>query len=57
VTAANQDVQITPVNSVGVATISLRGFGPNRNLSLVDGKRAVPVNALMWTDINGIPSP
>jgi len=50
------DVQITPVNSVGVATISLRGFGPNRNLSLVDGKRTVPVNALMWTDINGIPS-
>ncbi len=56
VTTANQDVQITPVNSVGVATISLRGFGPNRNLSLVNGKREVPVNALMWTDINGIPS-
>ena len=50
------DVQITPVNSVGVATISLRGFGPNRNLSLIDGKRQVPVNALMWTDINGVPS-
>jgi len=50
------DVQITPVNSVGVATISLRGFGPNRNLSLVDGKRQIPVNALLWTDINGIPS-
>ena len=50
------DVQITPVNSVGVATISLRGFGPNRNLVLVDGKRPVPVNALMVTDVNGIPS-
>lgn len=50
------DVQITPVNSVGVATISLRGLGPNRNLNLVDGKRIVPVNALLWTDINGIPS-
>ncbi|MFC1839730.1 TonB-dependent receptor domain-containing protein [Thermodesulfobacteriota bacterium] len=50
------EVQITPVNSAGVATISLRGFGPNRNLSLVDGKRQVPVNALLWTDINGIPS-
>ena len=50
------DVQITPVNSVGVATISLRGFGPNRNLNLIDGKRQVPVNALLWTDINGIPS-
>jgi iron complex outermembrane receptor protein len=50
------DVQITPVNSVGVATISLRGFGPNRNLTLVDGKRQVPVNALLWTDVNSIPS-
>ncbi len=56
VTAANQDVQITPTNSVGIASISLRGFGPNRNLVLVDGHRPVPVNALMVTDINGIPS-
>jgi outer membrane receptor protein involved in Fe transport len=53
---ANCDVQITPVNSVGVATISLRGFGPNRNLVLVDGKRPTPINALMVTDINQIPS-
>src|SRR5690554_389058 len=51
-----QDVQITPVNSVGIASISLRGFGPNRSLVLVDGKRTVPINALMVTDINGIPS-
>jgi iron complex outermembrane receptor protein len=50
------DVQITPVNSVGIASISLRGFGPNRSLALVDGKRPVPVNALMVTDINGVPS-
>ncbi|MBF8268529.1 MAG: TonB-dependent receptor-like protein [Gammaproteobacteria bacterium] len=50
------DVQITPVNSVGVASISLRGFGPNRSLVLIDGKRPVPVNALMVQDINGIPS-
>lgn len=52
----NADVQISPVNSVGVSTISLRGFGPNRNLVLVDGKRMVPTNALMWTDISSIPS-
>lgn len=52
----NQDVQITPTNSVGIASISLRGFGPNRSLVLVDGKRPVPVNALMVTDVNGIPS-
>lgn len=50
------DVQITPTNSVGIASISLRGFGPNRSLLLVDGKRPVPINALMVTDVNGIPS-
>ncbi|HZL96158.1 MAG TPA: TonB-dependent receptor plug domain-containing protein, partial [Vicinamibacterales bacterium] len=50
------DVQITPVNSVGIASISLRGFGPNRSLVLVDGKRIVPINPLMVTDVNGIPS-
>jgi iron complex outermembrane receptor protein len=50
------DLQITPINSVGTATISLRGFGPNRSLVLVNGKRMVPSNPLMVTDINGIPS-
>ena len=50
------DVQITPVNSVGISSISLRGFGPNRNLVLVDGHRSIPINALMVTDINYIPS-
>lgn len=51
------DVQITPVNSVGIASISLRGFGPNRSLVLVNGKRPVPINALMVTDVNGVPAP
>jgi outer membrane receptor protein involved in Fe transport len=55
-TTTQFDVQITPVNSVGIASISLRGFGPNRSLVLVDGRRAVPINALMVTDINAIPS-
>src|SRR5690606_16564157 len=50
------DVQITPVNSVGIASISLRGFGPNRSLVLVNGKRPTPINALMVTDVNGVPS-
>lgn len=50
------DVQITPINSVGIASISLRGFGPNRSLVLIDGKRPVPVNPLMVQDINGVPS-
>jgi outer membrane receptor protein involved in Fe transport len=55
-TTRQMDVQITPVNSVGVATIALRGLGTHRSLTLIDGKRDVPVNARMWTDINGIPS-
>lgn len=50
------DIQPTAVNSVGIATISLRGFGPNRSLVLLDGKRPVPANALMVTDVNAIPS-
>ncbi len=53
---ANGDVQITSVNSVGIASISLRGFGANRSLVLVDGRRAVPTNALMVVDLNSIPS-
>ena len=55
-TTTQFDVQITPVNSVGIASISLRGFGPNRSLVLVDGKRPVPINSLMVTDVNSIPS-
>ncbi len=53
---SNQDVQISSVSSVGIASVSLRGFGPNRNLILVDGRRPTPINALMVTDINQIPS-
>ena len=52
----NTDVQISAVNSVGIASVSLRGFGPNRNLVLMDGHRAVPTNALMVVDINSVPS-
>ena len=55
-TTTQGDVQITPVNSVGIASISLRGFGPNRSLVLVNGKRPTPINALMVTDVNAIPS-
>jgi outer membrane receptor protein involved in Fe transport len=55
-TTTEDDIQPTAVNSVGIATISLRGFGPNRSLVLLDGKRPVPANALMVTDVNSIPS-
>ncbi len=54
--ATNSDVQISAINSVGIASISLRGFGANRSLVLVDGRRAVPTNALMVVDTNSIPS-
>jgi iron complex outermembrane recepter protein len=55
-TTGNLDVQPSAVNTVGISTISLRGFGPNRSLVLIDGHRTTPVNALMVTDINGIPA-
>src|SRR6185312_12639742 len=55
-TTDNQDVQPSAVNTVGISTISLRGLGPNRSLVLIDGHRTTPVNALMVTDINGIPA-
>src|SRR4029078_2321523 len=36
--------------------VSLRGLGANRNLVLLDGYRAVPVNATMAVDLNTIPA-
>lgn len=40
----------------GASTLSLRGLGVNRNLVLLDGRRAMPVNANMAVNINTIPS-
>jgi outer membrane receptor protein involved in Fe transport len=40
----------------GAASLSLRGLGANRNLVLLDGRRAMPVNATMAVSINTIPS-
>jgi len=50
------DIQATPTNTPGSATVSLRGIGSNRNLVLLDGRRATPANAGMAVDINTIPS-
>jgi outer membrane receptor protein involved in Fe transport len=50
------DIQPTATNTPGAATISLRGIGSNRNLVLVNGRRATPSNASMAVDINTIPS-
>ncbi|MGH8259696.1 MAG: TonB-dependent receptor domain-containing protein, partial [Steroidobacteraceae bacterium] len=55
-TTENEDVQPSAVNTVGISTISLRGLGPNRSLVLIDGHRTTPINALMVTDINTIPT-
>jgi outer membrane receptor protein involved in Fe transport len=40
----------------GASFVSLRGLGTNRNLVLLDGRRAMPVNATMAVNINNIPS-
>src|SRR5471030_2736511 len=50
------DVQASPTNSPGAATLNLRGLGPNRNLVLIDGRRAQPFNASLTIDINSIPA-
>jgi iron complex outermembrane recepter protein len=56
--AGNQFVsgaQTGPTVTPGAATLNLRGIGPNRNLVLVDGRRAQPANASLVIDINTIP--
>lgn len=54
--AQGGDIQPTATNTPGAATISLRGLGSNRNLILLDGRRATPGNASQVVDINTIPS-
>jgi iron complex outermembrane receptor protein len=50
------DVQQTATNTVGASTVSLRGLGPNRNLVLINGRRAMPIDGRMVVDTNTIPS-
>ena len=50
------DVQQTATNTVGASTVSLRGLGPNRNLVLINGRRAMPVDPRMVVDTNSIPA-
>jgi len=50
------DVQASPTNSPGAATLNLRGLGANRSLVLVDGRRAQPFNATLAIDLNSIPA-
>ena len=51
-----EDIQPTATNTPGAATVSLRGIGANRNLVLVDGRRATPGNASGVVDISTIPA-
>ena len=50
------DIQPTATNTPGAATLSLRGIGSNRNLVLLDGRRATPGNATGVVDISTIPT-
>jgi len=54
-TQFTSQVQATPTQSPGAATINLRGLGNNRNLVLVDGQRWQPSNASLVVDLNTIP--
>lgn len=59
VPAGNQFVsgaQAGAAQTPGAATLNLRGLGANRNLVLIDGRRAQPANALLVVDINTIPA-
>ena len=55
--AVSQAAQGQPsaTQSPGAAFLNLRGLGPNRNLVLLDGRRAQPSNATLAIDINTIP--
>jgi iron complex outermembrane recepter protein len=50
------DVQASAFNTPGAASVNLRGIGSNRNLVLIDGRRAQPINATLVVDINSIPA-
>ena len=49
-------IQNGATNSPGAATLNMRGMGTNRNLVLIDGRRAQPVNASLVVDVNTIPA-
>jgi iron complex outermembrane receptor protein len=50
------DIQPTAQNTPGTATVNLRGLGANRNVVIIDGRRAMPVNSSLVIDLNTIPS-
>jgi iron complex outermembrane receptor protein len=50
------NTQPSAFDTPGIASLNLRGLGTNRNLILVNGRRAQPSNALLVVDINTIPA-
>ncbi|AKH42550.1 Vitamin B12 transporter BtuB precursor [Croceibacterium atlanticum] len=50
------DIQPNANSTPGISTVSLRQLGSNRNLVLLDGRRATPINGTGVIDINSIPS-
>jgi outer membrane receptor protein involved in Fe transport len=51
-----QSVESSATNTPGASTVNLRGLGSQRSLTLIDGRRGMPVNATMSVDTNSIPS-
>ena len=52
----SEQLAVGATRTPGQATLSLRGLGPNRNLVLLDGRRAMPINAGMSVSIHTIPA-
>ena len=50
------EIQPNANTTPGASTVSLRQLGSNRNLVLLDGRRATPINGTGVIDINSIPS-
>ena len=50
------NIQPTATSTPGQATIALRGIGANRTLTLINGRRGTPANALGVIDTTTIPT-
>ena len=49
-------LQATATTTPGSSVVNLRGLGSFRTLTLIDGRRATPLNATLNVDTNSIPS-
>ncbi len=53
---STSEVQPTASTTPGASTLNMRGLGSGRSLTLLDGRRAQPVNADMTVDVNTLPT-